>query len=74
MSWTAFLAALPVLLPFANILPAIGLVLLGASLLEEWPLLAWLGAGFSLMTTIYFALSAQLVIEATRAALRALLP
>lgn len=66
VSWTAFLAALPVLLPFANVLPAIGLVLFGAALLEEWPLLAWLGAGFSLVTTIYFALSAGLVIEAVK--------
>jgi hypothetical protein len=70
VSWTAFLAALPVLLPFANILPAIGLVLLGVALLEEWPLLAWLGAGFSLLTTIYFALSARLVLETLKAAFR----
>ncbi len=74
VSWTAFLAALPVLLPFANVLPAIGLVLFGVALLEEWPLLAWLGAGFSLVTTVYFGLSAGLVVEATRAALRAVLP
>lgn len=73
VSWTAFLAALPVLLPFANVLPAIGLVLLGVSLLEEWPLLAWLGAGFSLLTTVYFALSAGLVWEALKVALRAVM-
>jgi hypothetical protein len=73
VSWTAFLAALPVLLPFANVLPAVGLVLYGVSLLEEWPLLAWLGAGFTLVTTIYFALSAGLVWEATKAAFHAVM-
>jgi hypothetical protein len=73
VSWTAFLAALPVILPFANVLPAIGLVLFGVSLLEEWPLLAWLGAGFSLVTTIYFALSAGLVLEAIRAVFHAVM-
>lgn len=73
VSWTAFLAALPVLLPFANVLPAISLVLFGMALLEEWPLLAWLGAGFSLVTTVYFALSAGLVWEALRAAFHAVM-
>lgn len=73
VSWTAFLAALPVLLPFANVLPAISLVLLGVALLEEWPLLAWLGAGFSLLTTIYFALSAGLIWETLKAAVHAVM-
>jgi len=73
VSWTAFLAALPVILPFANILPAMGLVLFGVALLEEWPLLAWLGAGFSLVTTIYFGLSAGLVWEALRAVFHAVM-
>ena len=73
MSWTAFLAALPVPLPLANVLPATGLVLLGTSLLEEWPLLAWLGAGFSLLTTVYFALSGGLLWEALKAALHAVM-
>lgn len=71
VSWTAFLAAIPVLLPFANVLPAVALVLMGVSLLEEWPFLAWLGAGFSLLTTIYFALSAGLVWETLKAAVHA---
>ena len=73
VTWTAFLAALPVPLPLANVLPATGLVLLGTSLLEEWPLLAWLGAGFSLLTTVYFALSGGLLWEALKAALHAVM-
>lgn len=67
VSWTAFLAALPVLLPFANVLPAAALVLFGMALLEEWPFLAWLGAALSLVTTVYFALSAGLIVETLRA-------
>ena len=73
VSWTAFLAALPMPLPLANVLPATGLVLLGTSLLEEWPLLAWLGAGFSLLTTVYFALSGGLLWEALKAAVHAVM-
>jgi hypothetical protein len=73
VSWTALLAALPVPLPLANVLPATGLVLLGTSLLEEWPLLAWLGAGFSLLTTVYFALSGGLLWEALKAAVHAVM-
>lgn len=74
VSWTALLAALPVLLPFANVLPALGLVLFGAAMLEEWPLLAWMGAAFSLMTTVYFALSAGLILETVKGALMTGLP
>ena len=73
VSWTAFLAALPVPLPLANVLPAIGLVLFGVALLEEWPLLTWLGAGCSLLTTVYFALSGRLLWAALKAALHALM-
>lgn len=65
VAWTAFLAALPLLLPFANVAPAIALILLGIALLEEWPLLAWLGAACSLATTIYFAFSIQQIIHWT---------
>ena len=65
VAWTAFLAALPLLLPFANVLPAIALILLGVSLLEEWPFMAWLGALCSLGTTIYFAFSIQQIIHWT---------
>jgi len=74
VTWTAFLAALPVLLPFANVLPAIGLVLFGSAMVEEWPLLTWLGAAFSLVTTIYFAFSAGLIVETVKAALMTGLP
>jgi hypothetical protein len=73
VTWTAFLAALPIPLPLANVLPATGLVLLGVSLLEEWPLLAWLGAGFSLLATVYFALSGGLLWEGLKAAIHAVM-
>ena len=61
--WTGFLAALPVILPAANILPAIGIVLIGVALLEEWPFLAWLGGAFSFITTVYFAVSFQQILH-----------
>lgn len=57
VAWTAFLASLPIPLPFANVLPAVALILFGVALLEEWPFMAWLGAAISLVTTVYFALS-----------------
>jgi hypothetical protein len=65
VAWTAFLAALPLLLPFANALPALALILLGVALLEEWSLLAWIGAASSLAITIYFAFSIQQIIHWT---------
>lgn len=65
VAWTAFLAALPLLLPFANVLPAVALILLGVALLEEWPFLAWVGAACSLGITIYFAFSLQQIIHWT---------
>ena len=65
VAWTAFLAALPLLLPFANVLPALALILLGVALLEEWPLLAWIGAAGSLAATVYFAFSIQQIIHWT---------
>jgi hypothetical protein len=61
--WTAFLATLPIPLPFANILPAASLVLMGMSLLEEWPLLMWIGLGGSLGTTAYFALALREILQ-----------
>lgn len=63
IAWCGFLAALPIPLPFANVLPAIAIVLIGVALLEEWPFLAWLGAAFSLVTTAYFVVSFQQVIH-----------
>ncbi len=72
VAWTAFLAALPIPLPLANVLPATSLVLLAVSMLEEWPLPAWLGAALGLITTGYFALSAGLIWGALRALLRLL--
>lgn len=63
VAWTGFLAALPVVLPAANVLPAIGIVLIGVALLEEWPFLAWLGGAFSLVTTLYFAAFFQQIVH-----------
>lgn len=70
VAWTAFLAALPIPLPFANVLPALALILYGTALLEEWPLLAWLGVAGSLGTTIYFGLSFELAWKACMALFR----
>ena len=62
VTWTAFVAALPIPLPFANALPAVALILFGVALLEEWPFMAWLGASISLGTTIYFAFSIRQIL------------
>lgn len=70
VAWTAFLAALPIPLPFANVLPAMALILFGAAMLEEWPSLAWLGALGSLGSTVYFAFSFDLAWKALRAMVR----
>jgi hypothetical protein len=61
IAWTGFLLAIPVPLPFGNQLPAAILCLLGASLLEERPLWAWVGAAGSLANTLYFAFSFDLI-------------
>lgn len=53
--WTAFILALPLpLVPFANILPAAGLALIGLAVMEHRPLLAGFGAILSLGGTAYF--------------------
>ena len=62
VAWTAFVAALPIPLPFANVLPALALILFGVALLEEWPAMAWLGALISLGTTVYFAFSIRQIL------------
>lgn len=61
ITWTGFLLAIPVPLPFGNQLPAAILCLLGAALLEERPLWAWIGAAGSLANTLYFAFSFDLI-------------
>ncbi|HJV22785.1 MAG TPA: exopolysaccharide biosynthesis protein [Holophagaceae bacterium] len=66
LAWTGFLLALPVPLPFGNIAPAGVLVLQGVALLEERPVLGWLGALGSLAVTVYFALSAKLIVTELR--------
>jgi hypothetical protein len=72
IAWTGFLLALPVPLPFGNQLPAAILCLLGASLLEERPAWAWIGAAASLGNTLYFASSFGLIIRASLKAFHAL--
>jgi hypothetical protein len=69
VTWTALLLSLPILLPFANVLPAAALLLMGIALLEDWPYAAWLGLAGSLATTVYFILSFDLVLKGLRAAL-----
>lgn len=64
--WTGFLLALPVPLPFANIIPAAILCLLGAALLEQRQDWAWAATLASLGTTLYFALSANLAFRIFR--------
>lgn len=54
--WTAFVLALPVPLPGNNILPAVGLILLGLAVVERRPSLVGLGALFSIAGTAYFVL------------------
>ncbi|WP_243295566.1 exopolysaccharide biosynthesis protein [Geothrix mesophila] len=61
IAWTGFLLAIPVPLPFGNQLPAAILCLLGASLLEERPLWAWIGAAAAFANTLYFAFSFDLI-------------
>jgi hypothetical protein len=70
VAWTAFIAALPIPLPFANVLPAVALILFGVALLEEWPALAWIGSLTILATTFYFAYSFELAWRAFQAMLR----
>lgn len=64
VAWTAFLLAIPVPLPFGNLLPAGILVLLGAALVEERPAWGWLGAAGALGNTLYFATSFDLIARA----------
>ena len=68
VTWTALLLALPLLLPFSNLLPGAALMLMGIALLEDWPYAAWLGLGGSLGTTAYFLLSYDLVVKGLKAA------
>lgn len=57
--WTAFVLALPMPLPGNNILPAVGLILLGLAVVERRPSLVGLGALFSIAGTAYFVLAGQ---------------
>ena len=69
ITWTALLLALPLPLPFSNLLPGAALLCMGIALLEDWPFAAWIGFAGSLGTTIYFILSFDLVLKGLRAAL-----
>ncbi len=64
--WTGLLLAIPIPLPLGNIFPAATLAILGIALLEERPGLAWIGALASLGVTLYFALSAELIVHELR--------
>jgi len=66
IAWTAFLLAIPIPLPFANLAPAAVLVLLGAALLEERPSWGWIGAAGAVGITAYFALSFDLIVKGIR--------
>lgn len=65
ITWTAFLLAMPVFLPFANVAPAAALCLLGAALMEDRPLWGWLGILGSLGVTIYFGFSFDLILRSS---------
>jgi len=60
VAWTGFLLALPIPLPFANILPSCILCLLGAAILEQRQDWAWAATVASLGNTVYFAVSFNL--------------
>ncbi|HJU82834.1 MAG TPA: exopolysaccharide biosynthesis protein [Holophagaceae bacterium] len=65
VAWTGILLAVPVPLPFGNILPAAALLLLGAALLEERPAWLWLGIAASTGITLYFGYSFRLIVHET---------
>ena len=72
ITWTGFLLALPIPLPFANVLPAAVLCLVGTALLEERAAWGWLGAAAAVGNTLYFAVSFKLILAGLRAALHSL--
>lgn len=63
VTWTAFLLFMPVPLPFANILPAAALCLLGAALMEERPLWGRMGVLGSFGVTMYFGYSFDMILK-----------
>jgi hypothetical protein len=64
VAWTGFLLFIPAWpLPFANILPAAALCLLGAALMEERPLWGWLGVLGSLGVTAYFGYYFDIILK-----------
>lgn len=66
VAWMGLLLAMPVPLPFGNILPAAVLCLLGAAILEERSAWAWAALAAAVGNTIYFLGSANLVIMGLR--------
>lgn len=70
VGWTGFLLAIPVPLPFGNILPAAVLCLFGTAILEEHQPLARLATAACLANTIYFGLSFDLIFRAIRTLIR----
>jgi len=67
VTWTALMLALPLPLPFSNLLPGAALLFMGIALLEDWPFPAWIGLAGSLGTTIYFAFSFDMVLKTFKA-------
>ncbi len=72
IAWIGLLLALPLPLPFANVLPAGVLCLVGLALLQERPAWGWLGALAALGTTFYFAASFNLVLATVHKAWQSL--
>lgn len=72
VAWSGLLLALPIPLPFGNLLPAAVLTLQGAALLEERPFWGWLGAAGTVGISVYFGLSFDLVVRGCVHAFQAL--
>lgn len=70
VAWTGLLLALPVPMPFGNVMPAALLCLLGAAILEQRPAWAWPAAFGTLGVTVYFGLSFNLVVKGVSALFR----
>lgn len=64
IAWTGLLLAVPVPLPFGNVLPAAVLAVLGAAILECRAAWTWAGLAGSFGTTVYFAMSFHLIWDA----------
>jgi hypothetical protein len=64
--WMAVLLSLPIPLPFTNQPPAVAIMLVALSTMEEDGVLIWFGYAAALATTLYFALSAGVFLAAIK--------